>query len=85
MERYNIRDVEKSLGNGDKVPAEVEIKNRFIVRKSIVARLHIKSGEKFTENNVTTKRPFNGLSPMEWDNVIGKISEKNYLPDEPIK
>lgn len=80
-----IRNVEQALGNGVKVPSASEQKNIAIVRKSIVAKCDIKAGELFTEDNLTTKRPGNGLSPMEWNNVIGKQAEKDFKADEMIE
>ena len=62
-----------------------EIQNIKIARKSIVAKKNIKKGEIFTANNITTKRPALGLSPMKWINVIGKKSTKNYYEDDLIE
>ena len=80
----SIRNIEKALGNGIKEPKKSEISNIEIVRKSIVAKCDIKKGEIFSENNLTTKRPGNGISPMKWDEIIGKIATKDYLEDEII-
>jgi N,N'-diacetyllegionaminate synthase len=73
------------LGAGIKKLTKSEFKNLKIVRKSIVAKTNIKKGEKFSEKNITVKRPAKGLSPMKWDSVIGKISKKNYKIDNFIK
>jgi len=54
------------------------------VRKSIVASREIKKGEIFSESNLTVKRPGDGLSPLLWDKIIGKIAQKNYCMDEKI-
>ncbi len=80
-----IRFIEKVLGDGKKYPKASELSNIKIVRKSIVAKKKINIGEKFTENNVTTKRPGFGLDPMKWKEIIGKKSNKTYQIDEPIK
>lgn len=80
----SIRNIEAALGNPDKMPTESEIENMKIARKSIVAKCHIKKGEIFTEYNLTTKRPGNGISPMRWNEVIGKISDKDFREDELI-
>ncbi len=80
----SIRNVEKAFGDGKKEPQQAELKNIAIARKSIVAKCNIKKGEIFTEKNLTTKRPGNGISPMKWDDIIGKISDKNYSEDELI-
>ncbi len=79
-----IRNIEKALGNGIKEPQEAEKKNIEIARKSIVAKCDIKKGEIFSEENITTKRPGSGISPMMWDKVIGTIAQKDYHEDELI-
>jgi len=79
-----IRNIEKALGNGIKKPSKSEIKNIIIARKSIVADCDIKKGEVFTEDKLTIKRPGNGISPMNWDEIIGQIAQKNYRKDELI-
>jgi len=82
----SIRNIELAIsGSGQKIPSESEIKNIEIVRKSIVAKTNILKGEVFSEKNITTKRPGNGLSPMQWDNVIGKIASKNFNEDDLIE
>lgn len=80
-----IRNVECALGNGEKAPTEAEKKNIPVARKSIVAKQSIEIGEKFTENNLTTKRPGIGLSPMLWNNVIGTVAKRKYEEDEMIE
>jgi N,N'-diacetyllegionaminate synthase len=81
-----IRNIELAIsGSGEKVPSASEYQNLEIARKSIVAKEKICKGEVFNENNITTKRPGNGISPMEWDNVIGKIAQKNYNEDDIIE
>ncbi|WP_270670120.1 N-acetylneuraminate synthase [Paraclostridium bifermentans] len=80
----SIRNIELALGNGIKKPSKSEYKNKAIARKSIVALTKIKQGDVFTENNITVKRPGNGISPMLWDKIIGTVSNKNYDEDELI-
>lgn len=79
-----IRNVEKAFGTGVKEPQEAEKKNIEIARKSIVAKCNIKKGEIFTEENLTVKRPGNGINPMKWDSVIGTTAKKDYKEDELI-
>lgn len=79
-----IRHIEKSFGNGVKVASNSEKKNIAIARKSIVAKTQIKKGEIFSEKNITTKRPGNGISPMKWDEIIGSFATKDYEEDELI-
>ena len=79
-----IRNIEKSLGSGHKSISESEKKNIEIARKSIVAACPIKKGEMFTEDNLTVKRPGNGISPMRWNEVVGKIAIKDFEEEEMI-
>jgi N,N'-diacetyllegionaminate synthase len=79
-----IRNLEKAMGDGIKKPSKSETKNIAIARKSIVARMSIKKGELFTEENLAVKRPGTGLSPMGWETLIGKISLNNYQIDDLI-
>ncbi|NQU88808.1 MAG: N-acetylneuraminate synthase [Mariniphaga sp.] len=81
----SIRNIEKAMGDGVKKPSPSETENIPIARKSIVARKPIKKGELFTENNLTVKRPGNGISPMEWDDVIGSKANIDYKIDQTIK
>ena len=81
----SIRNIENALGDGVKKPSSSENKNIAIVRKSIVASKNIKKGEFFTNENLTTKRPGTGISPMMWDKLIGKKSKKNFKKDQQIK
>ncbi|MDR7857540.1 N-acetylneuraminate synthase [Tissierella sp.] len=80
-----IRNIEKALGAGIKKPSNSEKKNKDIARKSIVAQRKIKKGETFSENNLAIKRPGDGISPMKWDEIIGKISNRDYREDELIE
>ncbi len=80
-----IRNVEKALGDNEKKPTKSEIKNIMVVRKSIVAKKKIKKGEIFTEENLTTKRPGNGISPMHWFDVIGRTAKRDFAEDELIE
>lgn len=80
-----IRNIEKALGNGVKTLSKSEKDNLAIARKSIVAACKIEKGELFTEKNLTVKRPGNGISPMKWEQVIGKIANRDYKEDEMIE
>ena len=79
-----IRNIEKAMGGYEKKPSLSESVNIDVVRKSIVANKIIKKGDQLSENNITTKRPGNGTSPMEWDKVIGTLAAKNYKMDDLI-
>ena len=80
-----IRNVEKALGDGIKKPSPSEIKNKIIVRRSIVAKRNIKRGEIFNEENITVKRPATGISPMRWYEILGKTATRDYKEDEIIE
>ena len=80
-----IRNIEKALGDGVKHPSPSEMKNMPIARKSIVADRKIEKGETFSKENLTVKRPGVGISPMNWDKVIGKVANKNYEEDDLIE
>lgn len=80
-----IRNIEKALGDGVKRPSPSEAKNKPIARKSLVAAMPINAGELFTEINVTVKRPGVGISPMRWDEVIGRVARSNFSVDQLIE
>jgi N-acetylneuraminate synthase len=80
-----IREVESALGDGIKRPADVELKNRLVVRRSLVATQVIKRGEVFTVENLTAKRPGGGISPSLYWDILGRRAERDYLPDDPIE
>jgi len=79
-----IRNIEKALGSSEKKPSLSETVNIDIVRKSIVANQKISKGDILTDKNITIKRPGNGISPMQWDEVIGAVAVKNYKLDDLI-
>lgn len=79
-----IRNIEKALGTGRKKVSPAEEKNMAIARKSLIAKTNISKGEVFTEENITTKRPGNGISPMKWYEVLGTVATKDYEEDELI-
>lgn len=81
-----IRNIEKAVGgDGSKHISDSERKNIAIARKSIVAACVIKAGEVFTEQNLTVKRPGNGISPMKWDEIVGKTAKRDFAEDELIE
>lgn len=81
----SIRKIEKALGDGKKEPSESEKENINVARKSIVASKTIKKGTVFSEDNITVKRPGNGISPMRWYDVIGQTAMRDYEEDEMIE
>jgi N,N'-diacetyllegionaminate synthase len=81
----SIRNIEISLGNVEKRPSASEIKNRDIARKSIIAKVDIKKGEILTQDNLTVKRPGNGITPMMWYNVLGLPAVRDFCEDEMIE
>jgi len=80
-----IRNIEKAIGTGEKIPTNSEIKNIAIARKSIVASRNISKSEVLSGSNLTVKRPGNGISPMKWFEVLGARAIRNYLEDELIE
>ena len=81
-----IRNIEKAIGgSGLKEVSKSEAKNKPIARKSIVATKTIKKGDLFSAENLTVKRPGTGISPMQWDNVIGKTAKKDFEEDDLIE
>jgi N,N'-diacetyllegionaminate synthase len=79
-----IRNIELALGDGVKRLMPSEIGNLAIARKSIVTSQPISAGQVFTGDNLTTKRPGTGISPMEWDRIIGTKAHRDYFEDELI-
>ena len=80
-----IRNIERALGDGIKRPSPSELKNKPIARKSLVAATDIKAGELFSVENLATKRPGTGVSPMLWDEVIGRSAPRDFNEDELIE
>ncbi|MGL5772290.1 MAG: N-acetylneuraminate synthase, partial [Bacteroidales bacterium] len=80
-----IRHIEKALGDGEKKPMPSETKNKAIARKSIVAKCPISENEILTEDNLTVKRPGDGISPMRWEEVVGTKAKRAFSIDEKIE
>ncbi|SHG22811.1 N-acetylneuraminate synthase [Dysgonomonas macrotermitis] len=81
----SIRNIEEALGSSEKVASASELKNIAVARKSIVALAKIKKGEVFTEDNLAVKRPGNGISPMKWEEIIGRKAIKDFEEDDLIE
>ena len=79
-----IRNIELALGSSIKKPSPSETPNIKVARKSIVASGEIKKGEILSEDNLSIKRPANGINPMRWDEIIGSVASKDYIEDELI-
>lgn len=77
-----IRNIETALGDGVKRMTSSELKNKPLARKSIVASRNISAGETFSEKNLAAKRPGTGLSPMRWDEVVGRKASRDFTADE---
>ena len=80
-----VRHVEAALGDGRKHVTASEAPNKPIARKSIVAARAIAKGEVFTADNLTTKRPGDGVSPMRWHEVLGQTAKRDFAEDEKIE
>ena len=79
-----VRNVEVALGDGVKRMTDSEAINRPVARKSIVAAVAIRKGDVLSEANLTVKRPGTGLSPMQWDSVVGRPAARDFAPNEAI-
>jgi N,N'-diacetyllegionaminate synthase len=80
-----IRNIEQALGDGIKRPSFSEAKNKPVARRSLVAACAIRAGETFSAINLAAKRPGTGLSPMRWDEVLGRKAVHDFAPDELIE
>ena len=80
-----VRHVEAALGDGRKHVTASEAPNKPVARKSIVAAKPIRAGEVFTADNLTTKRPGDGVSPMRWYEVLGQTAKRDFAEDEKIE
>ena len=80
-----IRNIEVALGDGIKRLTPSEARNKPVAHKSLVASQAIKAGEAFSAQNITTKRPGTGVSPMRWDEVIGRAASRDFVADELIE
>lgn len=80
----NVRRIEVMAGSNTKIVTESERKNKIVARKSIVAATKIKAGDVLCEKNITCKRPGNGISPLHWYEVLGKVAERDFDEDELI-
>ena len=81
----SIRNIEKAMGDGIKRPSASELKNKSVARKSLVAACPILKGEVFSETNLIVKRPGTGLSPMRWNEVLGRKAQRDFEADELIQ
>lgn len=80
-----VRQVSQALGNAEKKPADVELKNALVARKSLVAACDIKAGESFTPANLTVKRPGHGRSPLFYWDLLGQPAPRDFTADEVIE
>ncbi len=80
-----VRKIELALGSKEKRPSAAELQNRDVARKSLVAACKIAKGELLTAENITTKRPGTGVSPMRWNEVLGTRAIRDYEEDEMIE
>jgi N,N'-diacetyllegionaminate synthase len=80
-----IRNIEKAMGDGIKRPTPTEVLNMPIARRSIVAARNIRKGEVFSAETITVKSPATGLSPMCWDDIIGRAAKKDFAEDQLIE
>ena len=81
----SIRNIEIALGDGIKRLTPSEERNKLVARKSLVASKEIKKGEVLTADNITVKRPGTGISPIRWDDVMGRKAVRDFKTDELIQ
>lgn len=81
----SIRNIERALGSQEKKIGKVELDNATVIRKSIVASCDIKKGDILTEENLSTKRPGTGISPMRWEQVLGTSAKRDFITDDLIE
>lgn len=81
----SIRNIERAMGDGLKRPSDSELVNIEVARKSIIAARNIKKGERFTDENLTTKRPGTGINPMKWNEVISTTAKRDFAADELVE
>jgi len=79
-----IRFVESALGDGVKRPSAAELENAAVARKSIVAAGEIREGDFFSQDNLAVKRPGTGVSPLRFDELVGRRASRSYAPDDLI-
>jgi len=80
-----VRNIEDALGDGIKRLTPSEARNKPVARKSLVASQAIKTGDAFSAQNITTKRPGTGISPMRWDEMMGRVATRDFEADELIE
>lgn len=73
-----IRQVELALGSAVKSPTVSEVKNKAVARKSLVASQAIQAGDAFSADNVTIKRPGNGMSPYQYWEMLERKASRDY-------
>lgn len=80
-----IRNIDVALGDGIKRSTASETRNRDVMRKSLVASQPIVAGQAFSPENIAVKRPGIGISPMRWDEVIGRRASRDFAVDDLIE
>lgn len=81
-----VRHVEAALGDGHKHLTASEAPNKgHCPQEHRRQAREIKAGEVFTEDNLTTKRPGDGISPMRWHEVLGQTAKRDFAEDEKIE
>ena len=81
----SIRNIEKAFGDGIKTPSDSETKNMMAARKSIHISEDLQKGHVIALIDLDMKRPSSGISPMEYEKVIGKTLAVDKLGESPLK
>ena len=79
-----IHEIDQMKGDGIKIPQFSEIKNRLTIRKSITAKRDLQQGEKIQEDDISIKRPADGIEPKYLTMILGKTINTNIKKDSPI-
>lgn len=79
-----IRIVSAALGDGRKRPAESELANRAVVRRSLVASRPLAAGTTLAPDMLRALRPGTGIPPTHRDELIGRRLRRSVAADEAI-
>ncbi len=80
----DIRSVEAALGTGEKTPVAGEHDTAAVARKSLVAITSIAQGDQFTEANLGSRRPGDGVAPIHYWDILGTSADRTYAVDDLI-
>jgi N-acetylneuraminate synthase len=93
MDAADLQRLRRALDNvfeilgptSDRVSIDAELGARAHARRGIVAKTSVRAGATLGEEHLTTKRPADGISPLDWDRVVGCETRRNLDPDDPVR